>query len=168
MTSATVCDRGKKLMPGGKLVSKPKFVASVTLGIAILFGAVACASAATTSSSSPASSSPAKVSSSAAPSSADDLGANATQLDSRPQPTEAQVRQIGLRLAAIQPEMAEIKVSRIESWSDSMCGDIWVAAPDVNLAKRAVARFAGGDRPPLTEEQGEQIVTAITEIYCQP
>ncbi len=85
----------------------------------------------------------------------------------RPQPTEAQVRQIGLQLAEIQPEMAEITVSRIESWSDSMCADIW-AGEIQDLAGRAVQRFAGGDRPPLTPEQGQQIVDAITTTYCHP
>lgn len=86
--------------------------------------------------------------------------------DLDPRATEAQVRQIGLQLAAIQPEMGSIKVSRIESWSDSTCGDIWAADPTIDLVERTKSRFAGGDRPPLSDAQAQQVVAAITETYC--
>lgn len=88
-------------------------------------------------------------------------------LASRPSPTEAQVREIGIKLAAIQPQMADISVSQIESWSDSMCGDIWTQRVD-DLAGVAVKRFAGGGRPPLSQEQGQQIVDVIASTYCRP
>lgn len=96
----------------------------------------------------------------------DALGSYAAALGSRPRATEAQVRQIGLQLAAIQPEMGSIKVSRIESWSDSTCGDIWAADPTIDLVERTKSRFAGGDRPPLSDAQAQQVVAAITETYC--
>lgn len=96
----------------------------------------------------------------------------AADLASRPKPTAAQVRQIGLALVEIQPEMAEVKLSQIESWSDSMCGDIWTwvegESGNLSLAQRAVRRFGGGNRPELTEAQGQQIVEAITTTYCHP
>lgn len=39
---------------------------------------------------------------------------------------------------------------------------------ELDLAGRAVQRFAGGDRPALSQEQGQQIVDAITTTYCHP
>lgn len=111
---------------------------------------------------------PATTSSSGTPTApaTDALGSYAAALGSRPRATEAQVRQIGLQLAAIQPEMGSIKVSRIESWSDSTCGDIWAADPTIDLVERTKSRFAGGDRPPLSDAQAQQVVAAITETYC--
>ena len=90
----------------------------------------------------------------------------AVTLGSRPRATETQVREIGLQLTAIQPAMAEIKVSRIESWSDALCGDIWVADPSIDLVERTKARFEGGDRPPLSDAQAQQVIDAISQTYC--
>ena len=86
-----------------------------------------------------------------------------------PPPTDAQVQAISKQLAVIQPEMAEIPAHRVSSWAHSMCLDIWSTdLGNIDLPSRAVYRFSGGDRPVLTPAQGQQIVDAITTIYCHP
>lgn len=88
-------------------------------------------------------------------------------LENRPRATAGEVDTIAAGLGKIQPDMASIKTSRVESWSDSMCGDIWLGAQGrYPLPQLAVMRFAGGQRPPLTEAQGQQIVDLIAETYC--
>ena len=97
----------------------------------------------------------------------DPMASYAADLASRPKPTDAQVRQIGLALVDIQPELAGVKVTQVESWSDSVCGDIWTGVDgNMGLADRAAYRFNGGDRPTLTAEQGQQIVDLIAATYC--
>lgn len=96
------------------------------------------------------------------------VGSYAERLASRPRPTGEQVQQIADALGAIQPELSGLKLSRVESWSDSMCGDIWtgVDGTRLTLAQRAAYRFNGGSRPPLSDEQGQEIVDLITSVYC--
>ena len=86
-------------------------------------------------------------------------------VNARPRATDGQVREIGVRLAEIQPEMASLKVGQIESRADNTCLDIWTD-PGRDLAPRTQARFAGGDRPALTLEQAERIVAAVVDVYC--
>jgi hypothetical protein len=89
----------------------------------------------------------------------------AMTLGSRPRPTEKQVREIGLQLAAIQPAMAEIKVSRIDRGPTRFVVTSG-CRPSINLVERTKARFTGGDRPPLSDEEAQQVIEAISQTYC--
>lgn len=78
-------------------------------------------------------------------------------VSSIPRPSAAQTASLVTELGKINPAFNERYVERARN----TCNDILSGKEESVILANTIQRFHGGNRPPLTEEQGQQIISVV-------